>query len=391
MFPRHRIDIAFDDLAYALVASLLAVRRGALATAIERGVAPPDDAIACLSVRSGFDLLLGALALPAGSEVLVSAITHPDMVGILELRGLRPIPVDLDLDTLEPRADLLEAGVTERTRMVLVAHLFGGAADLAPVAEIARRHDLLLVEDCAQSLNDAFVRMDPLADVSLFSFGPIKTATALGGGILRVRDPELCKRMRCALHAWPVQPRHEFLVRSVKFSAIAFLARPAVFALFARACALSGGDLDRVLSSFVRGFKIAYDAPAFCARIRRRPSAPLLALLGRRLRRLDAARLARRAHIGDQLARSLPQSAFRPGWRARGGSTHWVFPVVVPDPSALALAARWLLERVVFLPCYPDLSDGAVQRLVEAVRDALGPAGARPTPPRRELAATVAR
>ena len=54
----------------------------------------------CLSVRSGWDLLLHVLAWPAGSEVIVSAITHPDMIRILRAHGLVPVPVDVDLDTL---------------------------------------------------------------------------------------------------------------------------------------------------------------------------------------------------------------------------------------------------------------------------------------------------
>ena len=56
----------------------------------------------CLSVRSAWDLLLHVLAWPAGSEVIVSAITHPDMITILRAHGLVPVPVDVDLDTLAP-------------------------------------------------------------------------------------------------------------------------------------------------------------------------------------------------------------------------------------------------------------------------------------------------
>jgi perosamine synthetase len=277
LHPRHRIDITFADLAFGLGACLWVWQRDRLVEQIERHIGPPEDAIVCLSVRSAFDLVLDSLELTPSSEVLVSAITHPDMLGILEPHGLRPVPVDLDLGTLEPRADVLQAAVTDRTRMILVAHLFGATVDLRPTADVARRHGLLLVEDCAQCLTDAKARGDPLADISMFSFGPIKTSTALGGAIVRVQSPELRERMRRTLAACPVQPRRQVLRRTAKFSLLGLLAHPLAFGLFVRACKLSGRDLDQLLSALVRGFKASYHDPEFVARIRRGPSAPLLA------------------------------------------------------------------------------------------------------------------
>src|SRR5687767_14940319 len=196
MVPRHKIDISAADLLFALLACLTARsperdERAAL-DALEVG----EEGLACLSVRSGLDLLLEALALPTGSEVVVSAVTHLDMARILARHGIVAVPVDLDPATLEPRHDLLELAVTQRTRAILVAHLFGSTVPLRPIAAAARRHGLLLVEDCAQSLGASPRGGDRLADVSMFSLGPIKTATALGGAVLRVRDPELLGRMR---------------------------------------------------------------------------------------------------------------------------------------------------------------------------------------------------
>src|SRR5205814_10141043 len=132
-----------------------------------------------------------ALSLPTGDEIAFSSITHPDMVRIARAHGLRSLPVDLDPETLAPRADALERAITPRTRLLIVAHLFGGRADLAPLAEIATRHRLLVVEDCAQCLRGSEDLGDEQADVSLFSFGSTKTATALGGALARVGDRRL--------------------------------------------------------------------------------------------------------------------------------------------------------------------------------------------------------
>jgi perosamine synthetase len=411
MHPRHRIDIGRRDLAFALLSCARRHDRERLAERIERLVSPPHDAIACLSVRSGFDLLLGALALPQGSEVVVSAITHPDMVGILELHGLRPVPADLELDTLAPRPDAVEAAVAPATKAILVAPLFGSGIEIAPLASLARKAGLLLIEDCAQALREPRLRADEHADVSLFSFGPIKTATALGGGVVRVRDASLRARMRERMQTWPVQPTRELVARALKFGALSFLAHPQLFRVFVRACERRGRDLDELLSSFVRGFNVPYDDPRFAARIRRRPSGPLLALLERRLERFDRGRLARGAALGERLAGALPEGFFHPG-RDGPARTHWVFPLVAADPPALIAAlrergfdaapphatsaitvvpapperqeldpvcARWLMEHVVFLPAYPELGERALERLLAALRDAA--ALAPPVPP----------
>src|SRR5918997_1432875 len=102
-----------------------------------------------------------------GDEVLVSAITHPDMVRIILGHGLRAVPVDIEPETLAPRPEALEAAVTPRTRVLLLAHLFGGRMDLGPLARFARRHGLLLVEDCAQAFQGPERMRDPATDVSM--------------------------------------------------------------------------------------------------------------------------------------------------------------------------------------------------------------------------------
>jgi perosamine synthetase len=400
VYPRHRIDLRLRDVGFAVLACGRRGDRAELAREIERLVSPPDDSIACLSVRSGLDLLLGALAWPAGSEIVVSAITHPDMVGILELHGLRPIPVDLDLETLAPPPALVEAAVGPETRAILLAPLFGTSYDLEPYVDVARRHGLLVLDDRAQALREPGLHDALDADVALYSLGPIKTATALGGAVVRVRDDELRERMRVALDEWPVQPTRELLTRAVKFGVLSLLARPLLFAGFVRACQRRGRDLDDLLSSFVRGFKVPYDDPAFRARIRRRPSPALLRVVHRRLTGFDGERLARRAALGERLASALPGTLAHPGDRCPV-RTHWVFPVVTSEParlvemlrargfdaapahatSAIAVVpappgsvdpavARWLLEHVVFLPAYPELPGRAVRRLVAALREA---------------------
>jgi dTDP-4-amino-4,6-dideoxygalactose transaminase len=390
LYPRHRLDVSAADLLFALAAAVVARRRGREERVL-RSWAGGGRGLVCLSVRTGFDLLLQALALQPGDEVAVSAVTHPDMVRIVEAHGLRALPVDIDPSTLAPRVEALERAIGPRTRMILLAHLFGSRVDLTSIRALADRYDLVVVEDCAQSLRGPSDAGDPMADVSLFSFGSIKTATALGGALVRVDDAALRERIRGLAAGLPVQRRAAHARRAVRFLGLVALQQPRVYALFARGLAAFGADLDAVVNGAVRGFPADKLLPS----IRRRPSAPLLALLERRLRRFDSVRLRERAAAGDRLAASLSRVE-RPGSAALD-RTYWVFPVVVSSParvvaslrragfdastktSAISVvaapadrpdlvpeSAERLLGELVFLPAYPRIGDD-VDRLAEAV------------------------
>ncbi len=218
MWVRKRLDIQWSDLGSALRDCLTRWNAAALADHLEDLWSASGDALPCLSVRTGFDLWLRSLQLPHGSEVLVSAITIRDMVRIIEEHGLVPVPVDLNPDDLSVNLESLRRAITPKTRAVLVAHLFGTRQPLEPVLEIAREHKLLVAEDCAQAYAGRHFTGHPEADASMFSFGSIKTATALGGAMLRVRDPEVLVRMRQYHAQYPVQPRGTFAKKVLKYS-----------------------------------------------------------------------------------------------------------------------------------------------------------------------------
>lgn len=365
-----------------------------------------ENGLVTLSVRSAWDLLLESLAIPAGSEVLMSAVTHPDMARIARLHGLAVVPLDIDLDTLAPAAPSV---VSDRVRLICVAHLFGSEVDLAPFAAL-RARGVLIVEDRAQAFDGA-LSGDPHADVSLFSFGTIKTATALGGGIAIVPDAALRARMAGTQRGWPRQSRAAYARRLAKAALLVIAQRPAVFGGLIRITRLLGRDVDRLLSESVRGFPPS--AAAFRAAIRRRPSAPLAALLARRLGRVDRARLeARRGH-GERLAVALERFMRVAGRRARR-RTHWLFPVLTDDAIGVTRALRdagfdaaqrtsaiaaiagdngeappnatRLMARILFLPAYPELPAGDLARMAAVIGAHVGAsavgerlAGASPT------------
>lgn len=391
MIPRGRLDIGWPDLLAAAAACARPGNRVALQRRIEALWSSQGDALVCLSVRSGLDLLLTALDYPKGSEVLVTAVTIRDMIRVLEHHGLVPVPVDLDMRTLTVKRESLERAVGPRTRAILAAHLFGARMPLDETAAFAREHGLLLVEDCAQSFTGLEYRGHAESDVSLFSFGPIKTSTALGGAIARVRDRGLLARMEEAQRAHPVQGRGRFLKRVARFAAVHVALRRVPFTLIYLACRATGRDHDHVISHSVRGFS----GPDFIANIRHRPGYPLLALLWRRLVRLDGRRVAARVAAAQELM-ALAPGLERPG-RAAADHSYWTFPMLCDTPDDLvrhlwargfdATRGTWSLyavpsppgtdrpaveveetmRRVVYLPVYPEVSRTDRERLAEAV------------------------
>jgi dTDP-4-amino-4,6-dideoxygalactose transaminase len=328
MIPRKRIDIGWSDLAGGMLACITP-GDAAQAAKVETAWHTVRANLACLSVRSGFDALLGVLQLPAGSEVLVSALTIRDMTRIIEAHGLVAVPVDLDIQTLAVTRASLEHAISPRTRAVLVAHLYGSRMPMRDIVYCCNKKNILLIEDCAQAYTGDGWRGDAASDVCLFSFGPIKTATALGGAVMTFRDRALRERVRAYVADWPLQPRMPYFARLLKYALFKVLGYRLCYTLFMHALRLVGMDHERVLAASVHGF----GDREFFTKIRRRPSLPLLAMLRRRIAQGMQPSVARRSARARQLAELLP-AVRRPGalasWHA-----HWVFPVLHPRADAL--------------------------------------------------------
>src|SRR5215210_6518256 len=347
-YARHRLDISVADTFFGVLSCGRQLRRKKLEVEVLRLCSLEEEGLVCFSVRSGWDLWLGAQGLRAGDEVLISAVTHPDMVRIIRGHGLRAVPVDIDPETLAPQPWMLEAALTPRTRVVLVAHLFGGRMDLGGVARFARERGLLLVEDCAQAFQGPERMGDSAADVSMYSFGTLKTSTALGGAVLRVRDREVLGRMRGKQASYPFQDRGGYLKKLLKVLGLLAVSQPRPYGLLAGACTRLESDLDALVNGVVCGFPPREPAATFFRRLRHRPSAPLLAMLSRRLRTFDRQRLARRASSGERFASGLREA---------------------PAGRSLPTEASLMMSGVVFLPVYPELPSQAFDVMAGLVND----------------------
>jgi dTDP-3-amino-3,4,6-trideoxy-alpha-D-glucose transaminase len=156
----------------------------------------------CVGVGSGFDalrLLLDALGVGEGDDVLVPAYTAVATWMAATAAGARPVGIDVEESTFNIDLQLVEAAITPRTKAVVAVHLFGRPADMAGLNELAARHDLILLEDAAQA-HGADIggrRVGSLARAAGFSFYPTKNLGAIGdGGAITTDDDDLADRIR---------------------------------------------------------------------------------------------------------------------------------------------------------------------------------------------------
>jgi perosamine synthetase len=185
LYPRHYLDISTRDLILSASGGFSGDAREEIQSA-QQDIGP--NAMVTLSVRSAWDLALSAFDFPEGSEIIMSAVTIPDMQRIAEAHGLVVIPVDLDPDTMAPRIDVYRRAFSDRTRLVMLAHLLGGSFEVSPYAAIAELHGVPVIEDRAQAFIGPQDWGSRRTTMSLYSFGSIKTSTALGGAVAIVRD-----------------------------------------------------------------------------------------------------------------------------------------------------------------------------------------------------------
>lgn len=160
------------------------------------------EAKACVGVGNGTDALylaLRALGIGAGDEVITVAHTFIATAETITLTGARPVFVDIVEDTMLMDPDALESAITPRTRAIVPVHLYGQPCDMDRIMEVARRHNLKVIEDAAQAHGARWrgKRAGSFGDAACFSFYPGKNLGAYGdGGAVVSQDEALIHRIR---------------------------------------------------------------------------------------------------------------------------------------------------------------------------------------------------
>ncbi len=155
----------------------------------------------CIGVASGLDaitLILTALDLPKGSEVIVPSNAYiACILGVINA-GLKPVLAEPDIQTYNINPDAIEASISNNTSAILAVHMYGKICDMTRINEIARKYGLKVVEDCAQAHGAKHFdkKAGNCSDAAAFSFYPTKNLGALGdGGAITTNDEKLAEKL----------------------------------------------------------------------------------------------------------------------------------------------------------------------------------------------------
>ena len=171
-----------------------------------------------LGVNSGSDALFMAirsLDIGVGHEVITVSHTFISTVDAISRNNAVPVFVDIDPDTYCIDASKIESHVTDKTRAIIVVHLYGHPADMDPILKIAKKYDLFVIEDCSQAHGAKYngKNVGSLGDIGCFSFYPVKNLGAYGdGGFIALNDNTLFEKLKM-MHNYgqSVKNQHEFV------------------------------------------------------------------------------------------------------------------------------------------------------------------------------------
>lgn len=357
MIPRRRIPLEAADLRDWLRAPFVAdaeARRqiGAFEAAFAAMVGV-RHARAVASGRDALGLILDGLDLTPGDALVVPAYTLGELLPLLQRRGLRLVPADVDPATMNVTPASVRACLDARTRAILAVHLLGAPCDAPALAALAAEAGAVLIEDCAHAPGARIGgrAVGSFGVAALFSLEASKAVAAFGGGVLATDDERLADYVATRLAArarreWPAMKKtlmrwmEELLVRSPLYGPLARV-------LFS----------DRVAAAFERAYRGGND--------RARPAAVGFSALQarmatRRLARLEA-RNARCNALWSDTAARLP-ARFRPQHRDAIGAPAF-YNLVARFDGDLRQLRRAALARGLDLGIFGEVMDDTAAML----------------------------
>ena len=178
-----------------------------------------SHAVGVNSGTSALHLALLAAGIGRGDEVIAPAMTFVATVSAIDYCGARPALVDVDAVTYTIDPARIEAAITPRTRAIMPVHLYGQCADMDPILEIARRHNLLVIEDAAQAHGAEYQgrRAGSMGDIAGFSFYPGKNLGAYGeGGAVTTNRSDWARTVRM-LRDWGAEEKYHHVLKGFNY------------------------------------------------------------------------------------------------------------------------------------------------------------------------------
>lgn len=183
------------------------------------------------SARYAFYLLLEAMGIGEGDEVVIPGLTYFAIPAIGAIRGVRPVFADVGLRShvLDPQA--FEAAITAKTRAVVPTHLYGTPCDMDAIRSIARKAGIAVIEDCAQSTGAGYkgARVGSLGDAAYYTFGLTKNITTLTGAMITTNKAEIAAHARQTIAATTPADNRRNIKEAAIGTAMMFATHPYIY------------------------------------------------------------------------------------------------------------------------------------------------------------------
>ena len=154
--------------------------------------------IATSSGTTALHVALLACGIKEGDEVITTPFSFAATGNSILYTGAKPVFVDIDPKTFNIDPNKIEDAITEKTKAIMPVQLYGQAADMDKINEIAKKHDLYVIEDAAQAHGSMYKdsKVGSIGDLACFSFYPTKNMTTSEGGMITTNDKELAEKAR---------------------------------------------------------------------------------------------------------------------------------------------------------------------------------------------------
>ena len=152
--------------------------------------------ITTTSGTTALHLACKTLGIEKGDQVLVSSSTNMACAFSVDYCGGIPIPIDIDKETWQMDVNKIEKKINEKTKAIMVVHLFGHSVDMDPILKISKKHNLKVIEDCAEAHGVEYKgkKVGSIGDIGAFSFYANKTITCGEGGMIVTNSKVLAEK-----------------------------------------------------------------------------------------------------------------------------------------------------------------------------------------------------
>jgi UDP-4-amino-4-deoxy-L-arabinose-oxoglutarate aminotransferase len=318
-------------------------------------------------------LMLMALGIGPGDEVITPSMTWVSTVNLIVMAGAKPVFADIDRDTLMVSADQIAPLITDRTKLIIPVHFAGASADMTPIRQLAAEKGIALVEDAAHAVGTEYRGKRIGAEgTTVFSFHPIKNITCGEGGMVCSDDSKLLDRIRrLKFHGLGVDafdrtmqgrsPQAEVIEPGFKYNlpdmaaalGISQLRRIEAFigkrTLLARRYRQALAGIDEILPLSEPVYPMRHAWHLFIVRLD-----------------TEKARMSREAFMA-----ALKERNIGTGIHFKAAHVQKYYRETLQLPPGALPNTEWNSDRILSLPLFPDMTPEDVDEVVAAIKEVL--------------------